>query len=81
VSVGDFKRAFTSPPSPFDKSTGIPYPIKWENITFVFRATDTISTIRFESPYANKTVYGACIDNVRIKKGERCCVLGKTGAL
>ena len=75
VSVGDVNRPFTSTLSPFNKAAGLPYPIDWKDYTFVFTAQESVSTIKFESPYANKSVYGACIDNVRIVKGEsaRAC--------
>ncbi|GAQ78987.1 hypothetical protein KFL_000220180 [Klebsormidium nitens] len=71
VSVGDFKKAITSPKSPFNKKGGKPYPSKWADVTFAFRATESRSTIRFESPCGNKGVYGPCIDNVRIVKGGK----------
>lgn len=70
VSVGDFKKPITSPKSPFNKQAGKPLPIKWAEVKFAFKATDSKSTIRFEAPYGNKGVYGPCIDNVRIVKGE-----------
>jgi hypothetical protein len=70
VSVGDFKKPITTPKSPFNKQAGKPFPIKWAEVKFAFKATDSKSTIRFEAPYGNKGVYGTCIDNVRIVKGE-----------
>lgn len=71
VSVGDFKKAITSPKSAYYKDVKKPYPTKWADVTFAFKATESRSTIRFDAPYATKRDHkGPCIDNVRIVKGE-----------
>lgn len=76
MSVGDVSQPFTSTKSPFNKAAGLPYPIDWKDNTFVFTAQDSVSTIKFETPYSNKSPYGACIDNIRIVKGESAVACG-----
>jgi hypothetical protein len=58
VSAGDFKQTFISPPG--KKSMG------WKIETFTFSATSTLTTLKFECPDSNKSIYGAYLDNVSV---------------
>jgi hypothetical protein len=72
VTVGDIKdRPFISTKSPYRGNDNTkPFPVDWKDYTFVFKAADPVSTIAFKTHWANKSSYGALIDNVRIVEGE-----------